>query len=239
MILVLVVRIMKHGVQVQLFHLRDSADVTRNRLRNFARVLAGHLQKMRDLDGLTRIADEQLASLAHRSLMNAQHAELADVWIDAGLEDVCDDMPAGVRRELHPLCSFARPFEKRWRVAFCWIGHESRNNPQQLGNARPSLRRDETHGHEVPFAQRLLKRVVELLRRERFALFEIHGHQLLVELDDLVDDLSVRGSDGGEVRTLSIGLKEAIEHRLAAVRRQVQRQTLRTEGGAQLLQYCG
>jgi len=61
------------------------------------------------------------------------------------------------------------------------------------------------HGHEVPFAQRLLKRAVELLRRKRCARSRIHGHELLVELDDLVDDLGMRGSDGGKSALLPSG----------------------------------
>ncbi len=65
----------------------------------------------------------------------------------------------------------------------------------------------------MALAQGLLKRVVELLRRDLLALLEVNGHELLVELDHLVNELGVRGLHGREVGRRAMRLKEAIDHR--------------------------
>src|SRR5437660_11928920 len=93
-------RVVQHRIEVQLVDFRDSTDVARDRLRDLRRVLAHELEEMRDLDGLARISDEQLAARAHRSLVHAQHSELADVRIDADLEHVCDYVFVRIRGNL-------------------------------------------------------------------------------------------------------------------------------------------
>src|SRR5207244_12675204 len=85
----------------------------------------------------------------------------------------------------------------------------------------------------------LLKRVVKLLRRQLLALLEIDGHELLIELDHLIDDLRMRARDGREVGSWPVCLEETVDDCRAAVRRQVQRQALRAEGFAQLAQNFG
>jgi hypothetical protein len=67
----------------------------------------------------------------------------------------------------------------------------------------------EAHGHEVPFAQRLLERRVELLRGELLALLEVEVHQFLVDFHHLVDERRVRGLHRREIR-IAIGIEEAI-----------------------------
>jgi len=59
------------------------------------------------------------------------------------------------------------------------------------GSPCPGLGGDETHRYEMALAQGLLKRVVELLRRNLRPLLEVQRHQALIQLDDLVDDPGV------------------------------------------------
>src|SRR5581483_7150621 len=139
---------------MELIHLGERAKITGDRARDLYGLLAHQTPQMRDLDGLTRIAYEQLASLLNRPLMHAHHAQLADVWIDRDLEDVGDDMFVWVRGDFHSLGTLRAKregaLEERGRVALRRIGHEPLEDRQQLGDSRTGLRRDETHRHEVP-----------------------------------------------------------------------------------------
>src|SRR5579863_9726699 len=80
MVLVLVVGVMQHGIEVQLVHLGDRADIARDRFRYLHGVLADELIYMCDLEWFARIAHEELGTGAHGALMDAQNTELADVW---------------------------------------------------------------------------------------------------------------------------------------------------------------
>ena len=91
----------------------------------------------------------------------------------------------------------------------------------------PVLRRHEAHRDEMAFAQRLLERRVQLLGRD-LALLQVERHQVLVDLDHLVDQRAVRVGDRGEVGFAG-GIEEAVDDALAAVRRQVDRQALLAE----------
>ena len=101
--MILVVRIVQHGVEVQLVDLRDRADVAGYRARNLRVLLALKLIEMRDLERLARIADEELRAGAYRALVHAEHAEPADERIDADLEHVRDHVALGIGRHLHAL----------------------------------------------------------------------------------------------------------------------------------------
>ena len=81
--LIFVVRVVQHGVEVQLVDLRDGADVARDAGGHLGVLLAQQAEEMRHLEGLARIADEQLAAVTHGALVNAEEAELADEGIDA------------------------------------------------------------------------------------------------------------------------------------------------------------
>ena len=87
-VVILVVRVVQHGVEMQLVDLRHGADVAGDRLRDLGVILALQLVEMRHLDRLARVADEQLRAGAHRALVNAEDAELADERIDGDLEHV-------------------------------------------------------------------------------------------------------------------------------------------------------
>ena len=81
----------------------------------------------------------------------------------------------------------------------------------------------------MSFAQRLLESVVQLFRRELFTLLEIELHQLLVDLDDLIDDARVGFRNGGEIGLPVIGNEEAVRYRLATLGGQVDGQAFGTE----------
>ena len=87
---VLVVRVVQHGVEVDLVDLRHRADVARHRLCDLDVLLALQLEQVRDLDGLAAIADEQRRAGLHGALVHAEDAELADERVDRDLEDVRD-----------------------------------------------------------------------------------------------------------------------------------------------------
>src|SRR6185437_8090203 len=91
------------------------------------------------------------------------------------------------------------------RVAFGRIRQQSLEYFQQLLHARTCFGRGEANRYEVALSQGLLKRVVELLRRELLALLQIQRHELLIDLDDLIDDLRVRGRNRGEVDGTGVG----------------------------------
>jgi len=147
---------------------------------------------MRHAHRLAGIADEQLAALPYRSLVNAQQAQLAHVRIDCDLEHVRNHMFVRIWRDLHSLHAVAQgPFQKRGRVALRRVRHEPLEDGQQLRDPDSRLGRDKAHRYEMTLAQRLLKRVVKLLRGHFRALLEVQRHQALVQLDHLVDDLGV------------------------------------------------
>ncbi len=89
----------------------------------------------------------------------------------------------------------------------------------------------------MPLAERLLKRVVELLRRQLLALLEVQRHQLLVDLDHLVDDLGMRGRHRIEVGLRRAGSEEAVDDAAAAVDGQIHRQALAAERFAQIREH--
>ena len=194
-VLVLVVRVVQHRVQVQLIDLGDGTDVPGHRRGDLARVLAEQPEQMGDLDRLARIAHEQLTAGANGSLMHAQHPELADVGIDGHLEHVRDHVPGRIRGDCHTLGALARALEEGRRVSLRGVRHQALEHLQQLRHPGATLRGGETHRHQMPLAQRLLEGVVQLLGRELLALLQVQRHELLVELDDLIDDLRVRRLD--------------------------------------------
>ena len=95
--MILVVRVVQHGVEVQLVDLRHGADVAGHGLRDLDVLLALQLEQVRDLDGLAGVADEQLRAGLHRALVHAEDAELADERVDRDLEHVRDDVLRRVR----------------------------------------------------------------------------------------------------------------------------------------------
>src|SRR6185437_1433248 len=209
-ILILVMGVVQHGIEVQLLHFGDRADIAGNGFGDLLGILAQEPVQVRDLERLARIAHEQLRAGAGGALMHAQDTELADVGVDSDLENVRDDVLAGIGRHGHALRPLARALEEWRRVAFGRIRQKSRENPQQLPDAGAGLSRSEAHRNEMALTEGLLERVVELLRGDLLALLEIDRHELLVELDHLVDELRMRQLHGGEVGLRAVRLKKTI-----------------------------
>ena len=92
----------------------------------------------------------------------------------------------------------ALALDEQRRIALGGIGGELHEDVEQFGDARAGARRDEAHRHQVAFAQRLLERRVQLLGRD-LALLEVERHQVLVDLDDLVDQRAMRVGDRREI----------------------------------------
>src|SRR5882762_3854791 len=114
---------------------------------------------MRNLYRLARVSHEEMAAWAYRALVNAKHGQLPNIRVDTRLEHMRYHVFAGVRAHLNPLRAGAFTLEEGRRVAFGWVRHEARENPQQLRNTRAGLRGNETDRDQVALAQRLLKRV--------------------------------------------------------------------------------
>ena len=129
------------------------------------------------------------------------------------------------------------PLRKGGGIAFRRVRHQLQQHVDQLGDAGAGLGRAEADRHEMILAQRLLERVVQLLGRDLLALLEVDGHQFLVDLDHLVDDLRVRVLDSRKVGGLAVRLEEAVDDRLAALGRQVERQAGPAECLANFLEH--
>ncbi len=86
--LVLVVRVVQHGVEDDLVDLGDGDDVARHGTVDLDVLRALQQEEMPDLERLPALADEELCVLGHRALMDAEHAELADERVDDDLEHV-------------------------------------------------------------------------------------------------------------------------------------------------------
>ena len=75
-------------------------------------------------------------------------------------------------------------------------------------DAGAGLRRGEAHRNQVALAQRLLERRMQLLGRELLALLEVERHQLLVDLDHLVDERASARPSTDEKSASPSGLKK-------------------------------
>ena len=235
--MVFVVGVVQHAVVRDLLDLRDRADVTRQATVDRHVLLAAQHIQLADLEGLAAVAHEQLAVARDSALVHAEHAQLAHERIHADFEHVRDHVLGGIGRSGigHGLRAFA--LEELRGVAFGRRGQQVLEHVEQLAHAGAGAGGGEADGHQVTLAQRLLERLVQLVRVD-VALLEIARHQLLVHLDHLVDEGAMRFGDGGEVR-FAAGIEEAVHHLRAAGRGQVDRQAFLAEGFLELLEQGG
>ncbi len=133
--LVLVVARVQHVAEMQIFDLRDRAEVARDRRGHFAQLLALHRVEMRELHGLALVADEHLIARVDLALVHAQRREPPDVRIDVELEHVADEVArrrrARRRCELRP----SRPAKNSAGLPSNGFGMSSRHHAQQLPQA--------------------------------------------------------------------------------------------------------
>ena len=157
-----------------------------------------------------------------------EHRDAADVRIDLDLEHVREHVLAGIGHRLLGALSVAGLGDDvGGRVALGRVGQQLDDHVEQLADAGAGLRGHEHHRDEVALAQRGFERLVQLLGAH-FALLEVFLHQLLVDLDHLVDELAVRFLDRGEVG-LARGREEAVRNLGAVAGRQVEQQALLAE----------
>ena len=90
---------------------------------------------MVDLEGLARVADEQLAVGFDAPLMDAEDAELAPEGIVDDLEAVGQGMQIGVWADRHRLHVRAFALHEGGRVALGGVGHELDDDLEQLADA--------------------------------------------------------------------------------------------------------
>ena len=200
--------------------LRDRGDVAGDRLLDLDVVLALELEQVADLERLLAVVDEQLRVLAHRALVDAEHAELADEGIVDDLEHVGDHVR--LRIGLASIgCAFgADALDERRRVAFARIR-------QQLRGERPAVRctpapvRAETKqiGTRWPSRRHCSKASCSSWPGQAgFAVVEVVVHHRFVDLDDLVDDVLVRSRRPRPKSLSPVGLQEAVDDRACRLR---------------------
>ena len=189
---VLVVRVVQHGVEMDVVHPRHRQDVARYALGNLDQLVAVQPEQVVGLEGLARVPDEELARRRNPALMDAEDADLAAVGVVDDLEDVGDGVQRWVRTHLDWGHVRALALEEGRRVALAGVRHEARQDLQELRDTGTGLRRDEADGDQMGLAQGGFERVMQLLGLELLALLQIDLHQRLVDLDHLVDDVAVR-----------------------------------------------
>ena len=151
------------------------------------------------MNGLRPSPTIELRVARDGALVHAEDAELADERVHHDLEHVREHVlrRVGLGRRLDGGVALALGEERR--VALGRIGQQTLEDLEELGHAGAGACRHETHGHEMAFAQRLLERRVQLFGLD-LALLEVERHQRLVDLDDLVDQRTVRGVHRREIR---------------------------------------
>ena len=165
-VLVLVMRVVQHGVVMDVIDLGDSTDVARDASIHLVVLAALHREKMADLERFASVADEELGVRFHRALVNPEDAEFSDERVVGDFEYVCNNVRIGIRAR--PNFLFA--FEKGRRVAFEGVGRQAFAELEQFANAGPGGGGGETDRHEVAFTQGLFAGIVKLLARKFFAL---------------------------------------------------------------------
>jgi hypothetical protein len=109
---------------------------------------------------------------------------------------------------------------------------------QQFLDPGAGLGRGEQDGNQVPFAQRLLERGVQVGHAGVGTIFEVLGEQVLVFLDDLVDQGAVRCGHRFEIGIAGI-VFEHFDDIGRAMRRQVEQHALLAEAFADVGDQAG
>ena len=223
--------VVQHRIEVHLVDLGHRADVARHAALNLDVLLALQLEQVAHLERLAPVADVELAVLGDGALVDAEDAHLADVGVDGDLEHMRDDVLGGVGVGVQLLRIRALAFVELGRIAFGGVGQQAVEHVEQLGHAGAVARGGEADRDQVPFAQRLLQRAVQLLRVD-VAVVEVALDEIGVDFDHLLDQRAVRRLDRREVRLvprLRRRVEEAVDDFGTACRRQVQRQAFLAE----------
>ena len=228
---------MQDHVAVNVVHLGDRTNVAGNASRHFGMFLAVEVEQVADLERLAVVADEQLAVLGDRALMDAENAELADEGINQHLEHMRHRMLLRIGDRLEFLDRLAFAFQERFGVAFERVGQQFDEDVQQLLDPCAGAGRDEADRNQVAFAQRFPKGRAQLLRLDILAL-QVQRHQVLIHFDHLIHQGGVGAGHAGKVAVAGSG-EEAVHDRGATVGRQVDRQAFLAETFLNLVQQGG
>ena len=150
-------------VELDLLDPGDGADVAGDGLLHFGLRFSAQHVEVRGLDGLAALADVELHVRGQAPLVHAEHREAADVGIGLDLEDVREDVLAGIgnRREFLDIavapggCAHVDR-----RIPLGRIRQQLDDDFEQLGDAGAGFGGGEDHGNQMPLAQCLLEGLV-------------------------------------------------------------------------------
>ncbi len=143
-----------------------------------------------------------------------------------------EHMPAGVGLGAHRPRLLALALEEARRVGLARVGQQPHDEVEQLGDAGTAARAGETDRDQVALAQRLLERRVQLAGVD-VAVVQVALDEAGVDLDDLLDERTVRVGDAAEV-AVAVAVVEAVDDLRAALVGQVDRQAWLAEAGLDL-----
>ena len=229
--------VVQDSVEMHFVDLRHRADVPRHAARHFHMLLALQHEQMPHLEGFAPIADVQLAVFRDRSLVDAKHPHLAHIRVDGDFEDMRDHVLGGVVVGVKFLRRRTLTFVELRRIAFRRIGQQQVDRVEQFGDTGAIACRNEQHRNQVPFAQRLFQRRMQLARID-VAVVQVALDKFRVHFHHLLDERAVGVGHRAEV-ALALRVKKTIDHFRTAGGGQVQRQAFLAEGLAQLFQQGG
>ena len=123
-------------------------------------------EQVADLERLAAIADVELRVAGDRALVHAEDAELARRTGPSTTLNTCASTCCfGSGVEWNSVAAAPSPLVNSGGLPSAGFGSELLEDLDQLGDARAGARRHEAHGHQMAFAQRLLERRVQLVRR--------------------------------------------------------------------------
>ena len=158
---------------------------------------------------IATVAHEQQAVARDRALVHAEDAHLAHVGVHRHLEHMREHVHGRIGPGLHGHGRLALAVEEIGRVALGRVRQQLDDHVQQFGHTGAGARRDEAHGDQVPFAQRLLQRRVQF-RCVDVAIVQVTIDERRVHLHHLLDQRAVRVLDRAEVG-VTLAVVEAVD----------------------------
>ena len=230
-------RVVQHRVEVDLVDLGHRDDVAGQSAWHFDMVLTPQHEQVADLERFAAVTDVQQAVSGHRSLMDPEDPHAADEGVHRDLEDMRQHMLRRVGVRMHRLRRRALAFEEvRW-VGLAGVGQQLDDDVEQLGHPRTAARRGEAHGDQMPLAQRLLQRRMQLAGID-ISIVEVAIDEIAIDFNHLLHQRSVRRIDAAEI-AVAFAVEEAVHDLAGAGIGQVDRQAFTAEGGLDLREQLG
>ena len=233
---IFVVAVVQHRVKVDVLDLGHGGDVAGNRVLDLQCSLPRSLNRWPTFERLLAVVDQQLGISAHRALVDAEHAELADEGIIDDLEHVGDHVIFGVG--VASMDSAASPSPLTNGGALASSGFGSSFSISASNDLTPApVRARQADRYQMAFAKALLEGVMQFLAGQAFLAVFGGSDPSLVDFHHLVDDLLVCLGHGGEV-AVALRLEEAVKPG-STFCRQVDRQAFIAECLAQFVDQRG